>query len=78
MATATGPAASKKSLRAQEQDSGENLWRRQAWWDQVSELDPNGLVFLDESGVTTEMTRRYCWAPRPDRVSKAIPAGQVR
>jgi len=35
-------------------------------------------VFLDESGVTTEMTRRYGWAPRPERVSEAVPAGHWR
>jgi transposase len=42
------------------------------------ELDPACLVFLDESGVTTEMTRRYGWAPRPERVSEAVPAGHWR
>jgi hypothetical protein len=31
-------------------------------------------VFLDESGVTTEMTRRYGWAPRPERV---YPVGRL-
>jgi transposase len=35
-------------------------------------------VFVDESGVTTEMTRRYGWAPRPERVSEAVPAGHWR
>jgi transposase len=35
-------------------------------------------VFLDESGVTTEMTRRYGWAPRSQRVSEAVPAGHWR
>lgn len=35
-------------------------------------------MFLDESGVTTEMTRRYGWAPRADRVSEAVPAGHWR
>lgn len=35
-------------------------------------------MFLDESGVTTEMTRRYGWAPRPERVSAAVPAGHWR
>lgn len=35
-------------------------------------------MFLDESGVTTEMTRRYGWAPRPQRVSEAVPAGHWR
>ncbi len=41
-------------------------------------MDPACLVFLDESGVTTEMTRRYGWAPRPQRVSEAVPAGHWR
>ena len=35
-------------------------------------------MFLDESGVTTEMTRRYGWAPRAQRVSEAVPAGHWR
>ena len=35
-------------------------------------------MFLDESGVTTEMTRRYGWAARPERVSEAVPAGHWR
>jgi transposase len=35
-------------------------------------------VFVDESGVTTEMTRRYGWAPRAERVSEAVPAGHWR
>ena len=41
-------------------------------------MDPACLVFLDESGVTTEMTRRYGWAPRPERVAEAVPAGHWR
>ena len=36
------------------------------------------MVFLDESGVTTEMTRRYGWAPRSERVWEAVPAGHWR
>jgi len=35
-------------------------------------------VFLDESGVTTQMTRRYGWGPRSDRVREAVPAGHWR
>ena len=68
----------KKTLRAQEQDRAENLWLRQAWWELVSEIDPACLVFLDESGVTTEMTRRYGWGPRSERVREAVPAGHWR
>jgi transposase len=44
----------------------------------MSGIDPACLVFVDESGVTTEMTRRYGWAPRPERVSEAVPAGHWR
>jgi transposase len=36
------------------------------------------LVFLDESGVTTEMTRRYGRAPRGERVAEGVPAGHWR
>jgi len=32
-------------------------------------------VFVDESGATTEMTRRYGRAPRGERVREATPAG---
>ena len=35
-------------------------------------------MFLDESGVTTEMTRRYGWGPRSERVREAVPAGHWR
>ena len=68
----------KKTLHAQEQDRGESLWLRQAWWELVAEIDPACLVFLDESGVTTEMTRRYGWGPRSERVREAVPAGHWR
>jgi transposase len=36
------------------------------------------LVFLDESGVTTEMTRRYGRAPQGERVRESAPAGHWR
>ena len=38
-------------------------------------MDASRLVFVDESGVTTEMTRRYGRAPRGERVREATPAG---
>lgn len=33
------------------------------------------LIFLDETGVTTNMVRRYGWAPRGQRVKGHAPAG---
>lgn len=44
----------------------------------MSRIDPQRLVFLDESGVTTEMTRRYGRAPRGERVGEGTPAGHWR
>jgi pimeloyl-ACP methyl ester carboxylesterase len=45
------------------------------WWETVSRIEPEQLVFLDESGATTEMTRRYGRALRGERVREAAPAG---
>lgn len=36
------------------------------------------MIFLDESGVTTEMTRRYGRARRGERVSEGTPGGHWR
>ena len=73
-----GAAAEKKSLHAQEQDTLTVQTRRQAWWAAVSQIDPQRLVFQDESGATTEMTRRYGRAPRGERVAEGTPAGHWR
>ena len=70
-----GTAAQKKSLHAQEQERPEVQARRQLWWQALKQIDPRHLVFLDESGVTTEMTRRYGRAPRGERVGEGTPAG---
>lgn len=70
-----GTAAEKKSLYAQEQDSEQNQRRRQAWREALNQIDAKRLLFLDESGVTTEMTRRYGRAPGGQRVREANPAG---
>lgn len=62
-------------MHAAEQDTELGRLRRQAWWEQVSQIDLPQLVFLDESGVTTEMTRRYGRASRGERVREGAPAG---
>jgi transposase len=38
-------------------------------------IDPARLVFVDESGVTRSMTRRYGRAPKGQRVPGAVPLG---
>jgi len=38
-------------------------------------MDPTRFVFLDETGATTAMTRRYGWGVRGERLVDAAPAG---
>ncbi len=38
-------------------------------------IDPARLIFLDENGVSTQMTRRYGRAPGAARLREAVPAG---
>ncbi|MGE5754142.1 MAG: IS630 family transposase [Planctomycetaceae bacterium] len=48
---------------------------RAAWREEFAAIDSSRLVFLDESGATTAMTRRYGRAPRGQRVDAAVPHG---
>jgi transposase len=49
--------------------------RRQAWFAGQAELDPERLVFVDETGATTKMARLRGRAPRGERCRAAIPHG---
>ena len=59
---ADGPAAEKKSLHANERDAEENRRRREEFVERLGTIPPEKLIFLDESGVTTRMTRLYARA----------------
>lgn len=48
---------------------------REAWFDGQSELDPERLIFIDESGLSTKMARLRGWAPKGERCRAAIPHG---
>jgi hypothetical protein len=48
---------------------------REEWFAGQLDLDPDRLVFLDETAATTSMARRYGWAPRGERCRMAVPAG---
>jgi transposase len=48
---------------------------RQAWTDSQAELDPERLIFIDESGLSTKMARLRGWAPKGQRCHAAIPHG---
>ncbi len=41
-------------------------------------MDPARFVFLDETGATTNMVRRYGWGPRGERLVDATPHGHWR
>jgi transposase len=48
---------------------------RLAWFKGQPDLDPDRLVFLDETATNTKMARRYGWAPRGERCQVAVPFG---
>jgi transposase len=65
----------KKTLRAQEQQSPCVQAQRQAFQEKLASVDPAHLVFVDESGANTGMTRLYGRAPQGERVFATAPAG---
>ena len=48
---------------------------REAWFDGQLDLDPERLVFIDETGASTKMARLRGRAPRGERCRAAIPHG---
>ena len=49
--------------------------RRQAWPARVGTLDPARLVFVDETGAATNLTRRYGRSPKGERLVCPVPHG---
>jgi transposase len=48
---------------------------RQRFQSRLNRIAPRDLVFVDESGVRTDLTRRYGRAPKGERVPEAVPHG---
>lgn len=48
---------------------------RENWLDDQDDLDPEQLIFIDESGLSTKMARLRGWAPKGERCRAAIPHG---
>jgi transposase len=72
--TATA-SASKKSVRAAEQDRPDVAAARTAWAENQPKLDPTRLVFIDETGTSTNMARLRGRAPRGERLVSKVPHG---
>jgi len=49
--------------------------RREAWFESQLDLDPEKLVFIDETWASTNMARRYGRSPKRERLRAAIPHG---
>ena len=65
----------KKSAHAEEQDRPDVLRRRRAWFEAQPDLDPDRLVFIDETWASTNMARTHGRAPRGERLRAAVPHG---
>ncbi len=52
--------------------------RRRAWFAHQPDLDPERLVFIDETGATTKMARLRGRAPRGQRCRASVPHGHWR
>ncbi|HWE40812.1 MAG TPA: IS630 family transposase [Isosphaeraceae bacterium] len=63
----------KKVPRAQEQDRPEVQEQRREFCEQLADVDPERLVFVDECGANTAMTRTYGRAPAGERVYATTP-----
>jgi transposase len=48
---------------------------RTAWREQQGELNPDRLVFIDETWASTNMTRHYGRSPRGERCLGSVPHG---
>lgn len=70
---AAGVSAQKKTLPAEERDTPRLQRLRRAWWDKLGTRDLKRFVFVDESGITTAMTRAYGRAPKGQRVVGSVP-----
>ncbi|MCO7726451.1 IS630 family transposase [Brucella intermedia] len=65
----------KKSAHALEQDRPDVLKRRRAWFDEQLDLDPQKLIFIDETGLSTKMARLRGRAIRGERCRAGVPHG---
>ena len=62
-------------MNAKEQQRPDVLEQRETFANESVSIDPERLVFLDECGVTTNMTRMYGRAPEGERLVDNPPHG---
>src|SRR5258708_28157385 len=69
-------SASKKIVHASEQERPDVAAARAAWIAAQPELDPARLVFIDETGTSTNMARLRGRANRGHRLRGRVPWGR--
>ena len=70
-----GMTFKKNGAHAAEQQRADVLHRRQAWFDAQPDLEPERLVFIDETGASTKMARRHGRSLRGERCRAPVPHG---
>lgn len=68
-----GISRKKKTLHAQQRDTPAAQAQRAAFAERIATVDPMHLIFVDETGATTAMTRTHGRAPIGERVAGAVP-----
>jgi hypothetical protein len=73
--SAATASRAKKTGHATEQDRPDVLKRRQDWFDGQIDLDPERLVFIDETWAKTNMARTHGRCPKGERLRMGFPHG---
>ena len=68
-------SALKKTLHASEQDRPDVARRRELWKRHQDKIDPNRLIFIDETWAKTNMTRLYGRCAVGKRLVAKVPHG---
>jgi hypothetical protein len=61
------PRAQEKTVKAAERDREDVAEARRAWRAELAGVDPTRLIFIDETGIDTRMTRAYARAAKGQR-----------
>src|SRR6266568_887005 len=69
-------SASKKSVVAGERDRPDVARRRAQWTKYQDRIEPERLVFIDETWTRTDMAPLRGWAPRGHRLIGKVPHGR--
>lgn len=72
----SGADSKKKTLIAAEQEREDVARKRLAWKQNQKDIDPGGVVFIDETWAKTNMTRTYARSQKGTRVVERVPNGR--